>query len=226
MDPETFVRNDSCAPCSVERPEVRKIKRGDGEASRRGMNVAVKTWVLETLTEYALSKTSRAMVGSPPSLWLNDSKLAPAVPVNSNQVLLVSQRTSVVDKNVDPAKLGLHSPKESVDSPVVGNVNLHNIDAALSVRKLLGELSDCFITIGRVAAAKKNMVGLRRAKEGLDGFEADARVCAGDENDFFVFSHDGQVGELGVDGIGIESREGLPFICMASFCVTVSLLQV
>ncbi|KAI6758827.1 hypothetical protein HG530_011067 [Fusarium avenaceum] len=156
--------------------------RGDEDASRRGTNVAVKTCVLETLTD-------------------------------------------VIDKNVDPAKLGLYSFKESVDSSIIGNVNLHNIDAALGVRELLGELSDCFITVGRVTAAEKNMVGLRRAKEGLDGFEADTRVCAGDENDFFVFSHGGQGDELGDDGIDFENGEGLPFICMAPFCVTDSLLQ-
>ena len=50
MDPESFIKNESCAPWSVERPEVRKIMRGDGEDRRRGMNVAVKTWVLATLT--------------------------------------------------------------------------------------------------------------------------------------------------------------------------------
>jgi len=43
MDPESFIRNESCAPWSVERPEVRKIMRGDGEERRREMNVAVKT---------------------------------------------------------------------------------------------------------------------------------------------------------------------------------------
>ncbi|KAI6755816.1 hypothetical protein HG531_004922 [Fusarium graminearum] len=41
----------------VESPEVRKMMRGDEDSSRRGTNVAVKTWVPDTL----LAKRTRVV---------------------------------------------------------------------------------------------------------------------------------------------------------------------
>ena len=70
------------------------------------------------------------------------------------------ERTSIVDQNVNPAKLGLDSLEEMANPLVLGDVNLDDVDAALSVRKLLLQFGDCFISLTSIARAEKDMVGL------------------------------------------------------------------